>query len=164
MPNWVLNHVKFGTDKVLKDCIKEESGRTFFDFNKIIPMPSVLDDENKDAFDKMTVEEKLLFLKENDNCDNWYDWRIHFWGTKWNANDTSVINDYEVEFQTAWSMPEPILEEISKKYHTVVDVSYADEGIVENSGIVIYEDGVEIEYIPGDQKFYDDFWGWNSED
>ena len=48
MPNWVRNHVEFGTDKVLKDCIDEKGE---FDFNKILPMPKVLEE---DGFDKMT--------------------------------------------------------------------------------------------------------------
>lgn len=159
MPNWVRNNVKFGTDKVIKECIvKDENGVEKFDFNKVIPMPKVLEEEN--GFNKLTLEERLLFLKENDNCDNWYDWNVHYWGTKWNSSETCVVNDKEVEFETAWSMPEPVLQEISRKYNTTVEVEYADEGITENSGRVMYENGVEVYYEPGDEKFCKKIWGW----
>lgn len=162
MPNWVRNNVKFGTDKVIKECvIKNENGVEEFDFDKIIPMPKVLEEEN--GLDKLTLEERLIFLEENDNCDNWYDWNVHHWGTKWNSSETCVVNDKEVEFETAWSMPEPIFREISKKYNTTVEVEYADEGITENSGRVVYENGDEVYYEPGDGEFCKKIWGWGDE-
>ena len=43
MPNWVKNNVRFGTDKVLKECLDKDGN---FDFNKVIPMPEVLKDKN----------------------------------------------------------------------------------------------------------------------
>ena len=45
----------------------------------------------------------------------WYDWRNANWGTKWNACDTS-IEDGSVTFLTAWSEPEPIFKELSRRY------------------------------------------------
>lgn len=161
MPNWVRNHVKFGTDKVIKDCITNKRGVSEFDFDKVIPMPDVLNED--DGLDKMTMEERLLFLRENRNCDNWYDWCVEFWGTKWNANETIVLNDKEVWFDTAWSMPEPIFEEISRKYHTTVKVAYADEGIIENSGIVLYKDGEEVARSDGNKRLCAKIWNWDDE-
>ena len=160
MPNWVRNHIEFGTDKVLKECItKTERDMDEFDFNKVIPMPKELEEEN--GLEKLTIEERLLFLKEHNGCDNWYDWCIQNWGTKWNSNETFIINDKVVEFDTAWSMPEPVLREISRKYNTTVRVEFADEGIIENSGTVIYEDGMEVFYEPGDDRFRKKVWGWD---
>ena len=40
--------------------------------------------------------------------DNWYDWRIKNWGTKWNAMDVDVnVTDIGItyNFSTAWSPP-----------------------------------------------------------
>ena len=121
-------------------------------------MPKALEED--DGLDKMTQEERLLFLRDNDNCSDWYSWHVHFWGTKWNSSETYVIDDYNVEFDTAWNMPEEIFREISKKYNTTVEVEYADEGIVENSGRTVYENGMLIEDEPGDEEFRNKVWGW----
>jgi len=164
MPNWVRNKVKFGTDKVLKDCVIEERGRREFDFNKIIPMPKELEEEG--GLEKLTLEQRLVFLKENGGCDNWYDWSIKHWGTKWNANDTIVVNDYEVVFDTAWSTPDTIFRAISAKYNTTVEVDYADESIGTNCGKISYDNGEEIDYEDkdGDEGFSAAIWGWDDED
>lgn len=159
MPNWVRNKVKFGTDQVIKDCMTiRETGNKEFDFNKVIPMPKELEEEN--GFEKLTMEEKLIFLKENDNCDNWYDWNVKHWGTKWNSSETFVVNDKEVEFDTAWSTPEPIFKAISKKYNTTVKVGFADEAIGENCGILAYKNGEETYYKEGDADFAERIWGY----
>ena len=165
MPNWVLNNVKFGTDKVLKECMTTKNGHIDFDFEKILPMPDVLKDEDEsgDKFEKLTQEEKLLFMRDNANCTDWYSWRLRFWGCKWNANDTYQTSDTEVSFQTPWSMPDEIYRAISKKYHTTVEVEYADESIEDNSGKAVYEDGVEVEYEQGDADFRDYLWGYEPE-
>lgn len=159
MPNWVRNHVEFGTDKVLKDCI-DEKGK--FDFNKILPMPKVLEEDG--GFDKMTQEERLLFLKENDDCNDWYSWHTHFWGTKWNADETQVIDDYTVEFDTAWNMPDGIFKAISKKYSTFINVKYADEDLGSNCGTCTYENGEETSWEDGDRDFAEKIWGWGEQE
>lgn len=163
MPNWVKNNVTFGTPKILKECVTERDGNVEFDFEKVIPTPDEFKEGNEDALDKMTLEERLLFLKENDGCEDWYSWRLRFWDTKWNASDTFIISDRQVEFCTAWSMPDAIYKELSKKYNTTILVEYADEGISENSGTVEYRDGYEVSYEPGDEKFRDRVWGWGDE-
>lgn len=162
MPNWVRNEVKFGTYKVLKDCITEENGTKHFDFNKIIPMPKELADE--DAYNKLSIEEKILFKKKWGEDYGWYEWANEHWGTKWNANDTYIVSDTEVGFETAWAMPRPVYKAISEKYNTTVEVEYADEGIAENSGRIVYENGEEILYEPWDREKYDDFWGFDRSD
>ena len=57
MPNWVLNNVKFGTDKVLKECMTTKNGHADFDFEKILPMQDVLKDEDESG-DTYTAEAK----------------------------------------------------------------------------------------------------------
>lgn len=159
MPNWVKNIVRFDTDKVIKECVRKENGRQLFDFNKIIPMPKVLEDDGD--FDKLTQEERLLFLKENDNCDDWYSWRLRYWGCKWNTSNTYVVDKYTVEFETPWGMPDKIYEAISEKYKTVVRVIYADECYGYNCGRAKYENGVEVDYESknGDEEFSENVWG-----
>jgi hypothetical protein len=48
-------------------------------------------------------------------------WRCHDWGTKWNACHTNVVFSESSEgirlyFDTAWSVPWPILEELRVRF------------------------------------------------
>ena len=71
---------------------------------------------------------------------SWYKWSIKNWGTKWNAYLSDVSNDYtELTFDTAWTIPEPVFIEISKK--CPIYVVYAGEDMGEGYGIVKYENG-----------------------
>lgn len=159
MPNWVRNIVSFGDEKVIKELVnKNEHEIIEFDFNKVIPMPEELDEESDRYIEKLSIEEKLLFQKEYEGINDWYDWRIRYWDTKWNASETVVLNKKKVMFDTAWSAPFKIFRKISEMYHTKVVVRYADEGIMENSGKIIYEDGVEISYTQGDERFCSRIW------
>ena len=49
---------------------------------------------------------------------NWYNWAVNTWGTKWNVEDSvdvKIIDDnYEINFDTAWTPPYGIIEEYSK--------------------------------------------------
>ena len=96
----------------------------------------------------------------NYGYSSWYDWSVNNWGTKWNACSTYYIDDNNIEFETAWSMPEEIFKEISRKYNTLVRVEYADEDIGYNCGISIYRNGKLIEDIIEDRQFALDLWGW----
>ena len=53
--------------------------------------------------------------------DNWYDWQVNHWGTKWDINGDVGINDIDDEtcslvFQTAWSPPEPIVDKLREMF------------------------------------------------
>jgi hypothetical protein len=72
----------------------------------------------------------------------WYDWSIANWGTKWNCYDVFLLDDNSIEFDTAWSTPQPIIEALSKKFpDIVISVDYADEDIGSNCGQYSYENG-----------------------
>lgn len=96
----------------------------------------------------------------NYNYSSWYDWSVSNWGTKWNACSTYYIDDNNIEFETAWSTPEEIFKEISRKYNTLVRVEYADEDIGYNCGIIVYDNGKLIVDILKDRQFALDLWGW----
>ena len=50
----------------------------------------------------------------------WYDWCIENWGTKWNVEDDVDVNydkntdEYDITFDTAWSVPSGIVEKFSE--------------------------------------------------
>ena len=50
----------------------------------------------------------------------WYDWRVQNWDTKWDAYDVVVTDDdpdqFEVEFNTAWSPPEAVCSALREQY------------------------------------------------
>ena len=70
--------------------------------------------------------------------DRWYDWRVQNWDTKWDAYDVVVTDDdpdqLEVEFNTAWSPPEAICNEIREQYPDVSVSWFYDEPGCELAG------------------------------
>ena len=90
---------------VLKKQLAGKEGA--FDFNTLVPEPPELLVSTKKA-------ETLKELRNTYGHDNWYDWRIANWGTKWNSYDCELdesqvdlgILDYR--FDTAWAPPEAI--------------------------------------------------------
>lgn len=97
-------------DKSFKECKKshEES----------IKKSDVITKDNIDfKFDNITEYGKHLdYLENKYGFDNWYDWRCANWGTKWNACDSNYNEDEEtLTFDTAWSVPIPILAKISQE-------------------------------------------------
>lgn len=78
------------------------------DFSRIIPMPK-------------------------DQEDNWYQWSIQNWGTKWNAymGVTGLIEDtYAIaHFETAWSPPLPVIDKLAEMFPKAhLRLIWCDEG------------------------------------
>ena len=98
-------------------------------------------------------------------ADSWYDWCYENWGTKWNASDTYIIDDNEIEFSTAWSCPVNIFKELSKQFNGVeIAVDFADEDIGSNCGKITFLNGEIEEYIVGDTDFALEVWGYDKEE
>lgn len=110
----------------------------------------------------------------NYGADTWYEWSCNHWGTKWNAykvsiEDSSDTNyDGEITFQTAWSSPFPIFQELAKKLPNVFfDLLYADEDYCgDNYGHFQFqnEELYEIEIQEDSIKFSCDVWDDSYED
>ena len=65
--------------------------------------------------------------------DRWYDWRVQNWDTKWDCYDVNFVDEdpdqFEVEFNTAWSPPEAICSAIREQYPDLaVSWVYDDPG------------------------------------
>ena len=152
MPNWVHNSMSVVGDKKRVTEFrkkhftteKEEKG-LHFDFNTIITMPD-------------TVFKGNLGTKEREihGSNNWYDWSVGNWGTKWNACHTQLYSDkirvnkgvavLEFSFDTAWSLPEPVYEKLAEMYPDLsITVSFDEE-----SG----EFAGELEMTAGEMKHY----------
>ncbi len=83
-------------------------------------------------------------------ADNWYDWRVSNWGTKWDVTaeltdetDESLVYD----FPTAWSPPISWLKKVSRDYPKLSFRLKYDEPNMEVVGVIIVEKGkVETHY------------------
>lgn len=126
-----------------------EAHRVHIDFEKIIPMPDVVRNtvcgsRKFDGSDEIhnvwyinhdTGEERPLTKEERSilkrfRSDNWYDWSVNHWGTKWNAYDTREGDEpNEIIFDTAWSPPTPVIHALAKRHPAISFVMESvDEG------------------------------------
>ena len=61
--------------------------------------------------------------------DDWYNWKITYWGTKWNAYDPVWCNNHTLGFNTAWSSPTPIICKIKELFPDLqITYYWVDEG------------------------------------
>ena len=111
MPNWTHNIVGFEAPKNKLQEIKKKlsSSKNVFDLNKILPMP-----KHSDTFyAKGSLCDKQ---RKKFGNNNWYDWSIYNWGTKWNSVRSEISEETEnyivYHFDTAWDAPRPIIQEI----------------------------------------------------
>ena len=127
MPNWCYNTltVNGSTEEIHKvfDPIVVDSENFF---NHIEPMPAI---------------EK----------DNWYDWRITNWGTKWDAtpehidifdDEESGVSTVDTGFDTAWGPPIAIMEKL-ESMGFAVRLCYYEPGMGFTG---IWEDGEDNHY------------------
>jgi len=108
MPNWCMNNLEIeGNPKQLHKLLKQievtkseaqtEHDVTRFSCNQVIPRPA-------------------------DQEDNWYEWNTANWGSKWDLGDLDFyVDDWEegivgMNFSTAWSPIEPVIETLAKSY------------------------------------------------
>ncbi len=70
--------------------------------------------------------------------DRWYDWRLQHWDTKWDAYDLTVVDEdpdqLEVTFNTAWSPPEAICNQLKEDYPDLAVTWFYDEPGCEIAG------------------------------
>lgn len=62
---------------------------------------------------------------------NWYDWSVAHWGTKWDACDVQELGTadelWQLQFCTAWSPAEPVLDAMSEQFPLLKFVATFDE-------------------------------------
>ncbi|MDE6730099.1 MAG: hypothetical protein K2J71_04910 [Oscillospiraceae bacterium] len=78
--------------------------------------------------------------------NNWHDWRVANWDTKWDAYGYESGIDYSnfetLTFFTAWSAPHAVIERLAELFPDVQFThEWADENIGFNCGRYVYKDG-----------------------
>jgi len=140
-----------------------------FSFNKFIPLPSELsgklsparivslEEYENQADDLAITEEMSTMYKNNFGFDNWYDWQVNNWGTKWDAHvcsETKNEDSFHVWFDTAWSPPTLWLEKVHNMFPDLsFELKYEEEGMGFWGSVEVnardgrwIEEGGDIEY------------------
>lgn len=152
MPNWIDNNITiYGDEQKLNEIIDfVKSKENVFDFDKIVPMPPHSETFFRDG--SFGAEEEKKYSK-----NNWYDWSIENWGTKWNSCDSSLSGKDKGEiryfFQTAWAPALPVLKALAEKFQVKVQCVFMEEFIGCNCGKTVYNESgeaIEEEYYRDD--------------
>lgn len=144
MPNWCYNTLEItGEPKEINKLLKKvertksegqainyDSSR--FAFNNIIPMPQEFNENGK-----------------------WYEWRRENWGTKWEANDLEIDDNWEngyevIRFSTAWSPAEPVIDKLAKDFPKLSFEWKFNEESNAYWGHIFYEKGKRTEVFEGE--------------
>lgn len=90
-----------------------------FDFETLISSPSQI------------YRGDLASEDQQDFPCNWFDWQMQNWGTKWGASGQScgVENGKAfIKFDTAWTVPYPIISAFANRFKIPFEHRYFDEG------------------------------------
>ena len=122
----------------LLSCIRApegESERTL-DFEALRPMPDAIratqEDDSAEAKDR---------ARRVTGYQNWYDWSLAHWGTKWNSSAFQELvwehERYACLIDTAWSYPKPIFWEMAREFPLLTIRVFSIE---EGCGLAIVSD------------------------
>ena len=132
----------------------EETGKTSgFCLQSIIPMPEVLHAVSCPVKVVSEVDYKKFLTEEKPfpgmggpitkkmqkeyiklyGFDNWYDWALDNWGTKWDVYSVGKWykqkNKASITFQSAWSPVNKVIQVLSGRFHELTfNLKFSDEG------------------------------------
>jgi len=147
MPNHTTNQltVTGPADSIVKMKEFAKSEEAALECNSILPMPEALKGTTKGfgmANDETLAEthareQREAKLVEDFGFDNWYDWCVANWGTKWGVyhlGDMPLkwhdeLEGVSMEFWSAWEPPIPVIAELARRFPDLTFVlDYSDEG------------------------------------
>jgi hypothetical protein len=127
MPNWVSNRITITgeqgdidnfadhIDKRPRMVDKKEWVDNKFSFHSFIEPHESITYEEYHSVNGFENGKKV-----GDTQGNWYNWNNSNWDTKWDAGETVVVRTSPttivVEFNTAWSPPMPVYEEMISQF------------------------------------------------
>lgn len=118
MPNWCSNNAEFNNEDVAEVAKLEAHLKML--------------DENKEARDENGL---LAFFvpRPPEESENWYNWNVSNWGTKWEASIYSweKVSDtcITINFDTAWAPPTTFYETVAQNTDWYVTATYWEPGM-----------------------------------
>ena len=154
MPNWCSNNISIqGSTETVKNLWDQANQENSGLLNAMVPMPKELRETTSP-----TPQEGQANYKGPqpliDGCDNWYDWAVKHWGTKWdidvegleytdNGDGTAQISGW---FESAWAPPIQAYDKFLDDMDGCSLYATYEEGGMDFAGI--YDNGSD-EYMEG---------------
>ena len=147
MPNWCNNTITLTGPKEKITAIYNKAKEDNALLQQLYPMPTELEGTTSPA-PKEGEPQPLV-----DGHDNWYDWRVENWGTKWDvdaeglelSDDGTTISGW---FDSAWSPPIHAYEYFLTENEDCSISSLYYEGGMDFAGK--WEDFADMTVTPGD--------------
>ena len=147
MPNWCNNTITLTGPKEKITAIYNKAKEDNAFLQQLKPMPTQLEDTTSPAPKEGKVQPLV------DGHDNWYDWRVENWGTKWDvdmdglelSDDGTTITGW---FDSAWAPPIHAYEYFLTDNEDCSISSLYYEGGMDFAGK--WEDFADMTVTPGD--------------
>ena len=147
MPNWCNNTITLTGPKAKITKIYEKAKEDNALLQQLYPMPTQLEGTTSPAPKEGKVQPLV------DGHDNWYDWRVDNWSTKWDvdadylelSDDGTTITGW---FDSAWSPPIGAYEHFLTNNEDCSISSLYYEGGMDFAGK--WEDFADMTVTPGD--------------
>ena len=147
MPNWCNNTLSLTGPKEKITAIYNKAKKDDALLQQLKPMPEALEGTTSPAPKEGKVQPLV------DGFDNWYDWRVQNWGTKWDvdmdglelSDDGTTITGW---FDSAWAPPIHAFEYFLTDNEDCSIKSYYYEGGMDFAGL--WEDFADAEVTPSE--------------
>lgn len=133
MPNWCYNNLDITatTDEQkaqLERVSKAEPADGFI--GMFLPLPEILKDTTSPTPDDLDTVQRSTMIAQTGH-DNWYNWQVANWGTKWDPEVMDCDYDGEtltVSFDSAWAPPIKFYEWLVENGYEV-NANYYEPGM-----------------------------------
>lgn len=92
------------------------------DINKMMKQVEITNSQGTSTHEASIFSCQKIIPRPSNQDNNWYEWNIANWGSKWGAYDIEVLNDdwengeWHIYFQSAWSPLEPVIQALAKQH------------------------------------------------
>ena len=152
MPNWCNNTITItGPEQKIRALWELANQKDGGLLSAMVPSPQELGETTAPNTDS---DERQAELVEKYGFDNWYDWQVNNWGTKWDVSTEGLeLSDDGTEitgwFDSAWSPPVSAYEFYGKANPDVkIEAIYHEPGMA-------YVGACTVEEGEADDSYYD---------